>query len=182
MKCLWWSSIDNRNVCVVFGDDVDGDRKAFNWELSMHLIGKAWWSQTHFDCTIWGREGKPWCFFGRVSNSVVIKWNLSLSFVQMEGVGDDGGVRVQTKQPQKPPWLDFMPLPQPPPVTGCRCGSNRRLGHSRPLLYIVVVWSCLHFYVSFPKNKKLIVSMYVCECGCTFLFLIFTFFQRDCLL
>lgn len=31
--------------------------KPLYWELSWHLIGEAWWSQTNFDCTMWDGWG-----------------------------------------------------------------------------------------------------------------------------
>lgn len=40
-------------------DDVIVTEKPLYLELCWHLKGEAWWSQTNFDCTIWGGWGSP---------------------------------------------------------------------------------------------------------------------------
>lgn len=157
-------------------DDVDGDCKAFILVAFLALNRRSMVESNSFWLYYLGRVGKPCWGFGRVGISVIIKWNLSLPFVKMDKprwcwwCGFRG--KKQKKLHQKPPGLKLTPLTQCHPILGCWGGSARGLR-----LWATLGLSCkLSFcdlactFFSFPKNKKVIVSMYVYECGCSFYF------------
>lgn len=66
-------------------------------ELSWHLVGGAWWSQTYFDCTVRGGFGSH---VGSMGAHVIIELNSSLPFVQMENQGGGDKASPGTSKPQ----------------------------------------------------------------------------------
>lgn len=80
-------------------DDVDGD--CLYWELSWHLLGEAWWSQT--DLIVLSGEGGA---FGRVSAWLFNDtWTFPLYKWTNQGGDDDDGGDGQTS------WCHFTHLP-----------------------------------------------------------------------
>ncbi len=100
--------------------------KPLYWELSWHLIGEAWWSQTNFDCTIWGGWGSHVGVVEGYQCDYLMKLELSLCTNGQTKVvvrmGVSGG---QTSRGH------FLHLP---PFLGCWDGSVETSGHFRPLL------------------------------------------------
>lgn len=154
--------------------------KSLYLELSWHLKGEAWWSQTNFDCTIWGGWGSH---VGALESLMKLEPSLCTNGRSKAMVVVRVGMWGPTKPHQEPPGLKLMPLPPSPAstiISGCWGGSIRglslwaTLGLCCKLLFCDLActfFSCfICFSFSFPKNKKLIVSMYACECGCTFPF------------
>lgn len=87
---------------------------------------------------------------------------------------------------------------QPHPVLGCQCGAGgwgwlgqrvetfgpflASLVNCRSVILLALFLLFVLFFIPFPKKTKSIVK-YVCvRVRVHFLFLIFTFFQRDCVL
>ena len=129
VQIVWWRASDWIWWTCLCGGWTMVTEKPLYLELSWHLIGEAWRSQTNSDCTIWGLWGRHVGVFGGVSVWLFNEtWAFPLYKWTNQGGGDDWGGRGQRSWCQLPPISNHFRL------SGWLGQRVETLGHSRPLL------------------------------------------------